>query len=354
MPALIQAADTVLEFPMVDQDPLPRWTQGRVTLLGDAAHPMYPRGSNGAGQAILDARALTDALVAHQDPLAALKAYEAMRLPFTAEVVRMNRKNPPDAILREAFERTGDKPFERVEDVISHEELVALVRGLQARGGLRPAINASGRVIGRRSQCAINHFRCWRCLSRSLPSLRSRPAHRNRTRARRSRSSFHSHPAPASTSWRERSGQKMGDDWKTAVLVDNRPGASGNIGTEAVAKSPPDGYTLLMTAATIVQNRSLFKTAPYDPIADFAPVAPLAIGRLALVTHPSLNAKTVKELIALAKAGPGKMNYGSPGNGTPHHLAMELFKSTTGINLVHVPYKGTSGAVRTCWVAKSR
>jgi tripartite-type tricarboxylate transporter receptor subunit TctC len=141
-------------------------------------------------------------------------------------------------------------------------------------------------------------------------------------------------------------GQKMGADWKTAVLVDNRPGASGNIGTEAAAKSPPDGYTLLMTAATIVQNRSLFQTAPYDPIADFAPIAPLAIGRLALVTHPSVNAKTVKEFIALAQANPGKMNYGSPGNGTPHHLAMELFKSTTGINVVHVPYKGTAGAVQ--------
>ena len=141
-------------------------------------------------------------------------------------------------------------------------------------------------------------------------------------------------------------GQKMGDDWKTAVVVDNRPGASGNIGTEAAAKSPPDGYTLLMTAATIVQNRSLFKTAPYDPIADFAPIAPLAIGRLALVTHPSVNAKTVKEFIPLAQANPGKMNYGSPGNGTPHHLAMELFKSTTGIKVVHVPYNGTAGAVQ--------
>src|SRR5206468_5343429 len=87
---------------------------------------MYPRGSNGAGQAILDARMLTDALVAHGDPVAALKDYEATRLPFTAEVVRMNRKSPPDAILREVFERTGDKPFRRVEDVITEEELVAL------------------------------------------------------------------------------------------------------------------------------------------------------------------------------------------------------------------------------------
>jgi len=141
-------------------------------------------------------------------------------------------------------------------------------------------------------------------------------------------------------------GQRMGDDWKIGVVVDNRPGASGNIGTEAVAKAPPDGYTLLMTASTIVLNRSLFKSIPYDPVKDFAPVAPLAIGRLALVTHPSVNAKTAKELIAFAKAKPGKLFYGSPGNGTPHHLAMEVFKSATGVDIVHVPYKGTAGAVQ--------
>ena len=111
VPALIRAAESILEFPMVDQEPLPWWSQGRVTLMGDAAHPMYPRGSNGAGQAILDARALADALAGHDDPVAALSAYEAQRLPATAEVVRMNRTNPPDAILREVFERTGDKPF---------------------------------------------------------------------------------------------------------------------------------------------------------------------------------------------------------------------------------------------------
>ena len=140
-------------------------------------------------------------------------------------------------------------------------------------------------------------------------------------------------------------GQKMGDDFKQAVVVDNRPGASGNIGTEAVAKAAPDGYTLLMTANTIVLNRSLFKSIPYDPIKDFVPVAPLAIGRLALVTHPSIGAKTVADFVALAKREPGKLNYGSPGNGTPHHLAMELFKSKTGIDIVHVPYKGTAGAV---------
>jgi len=126
VPAFIRAADAVLEFPMVDQDPLPFWTQGRVTLLGDAAHPMVPRGSNGAGQAILDARALADALVTHRDPAEALQAYEAKRREATANVVRMNRQNPPDAILREVFVRSGDRPFERIEDVIPIEELKAI------------------------------------------------------------------------------------------------------------------------------------------------------------------------------------------------------------------------------------
>jgi len=135
VPALIRAADTILEFPMIDQDPLPRWSDGRVTLLGDAAHPMYPRGSNGAGQAILDARSLADCLSKHGDVAAALKAYESARLEATASVVRANRSNPPDAILREVFERTGDKPFARIDDVISPEELAALSDGYKRIAG---------------------------------------------------------------------------------------------------------------------------------------------------------------------------------------------------------------------------
>ncbi len=126
VPALIRGADLILEFPMIDQDPLPWWSRERVTLLGDAAHPMVPRGSNGAGQAILDARALADNLSRYKDPVEALRAYEAKRLGPTANVVRMNRKNPPDAILREVYERTGDRPFKRLEDVISQDELRAI------------------------------------------------------------------------------------------------------------------------------------------------------------------------------------------------------------------------------------
>ena len=124
--ALLRNADTILEYPMVDRDPLPAWSHGRVTLLGDAAHPMYPRGSNGAGQAILDARALAGCLKRQPDAAAALRAYEDMRLKPAYEVVLMNRTNPPDAILREVHVRTHDRPFARIEDVISHEELVAL------------------------------------------------------------------------------------------------------------------------------------------------------------------------------------------------------------------------------------
>jgi 2-polyprenyl-6-methoxyphenol hydroxylase-like FAD-dependent oxidoreductase len=135
VPAFIGAADSVLEFPMVDQDPLPRWSFGRVTLLGDAAHPMVPRGSNGAGQAILDARALTTAIQANSDPVAAFAAYEQQRLEATTRIVLTNRSNPPDAILREVFQRTGDRPFKAIEDVISRDELVALSEGYKRIAG---------------------------------------------------------------------------------------------------------------------------------------------------------------------------------------------------------------------------
>jgi 2-polyprenyl-6-methoxyphenol hydroxylase-like FAD-dependent oxidoreductase len=123
VPAFLRAADLVLEYPMVDKDPLPAWSFGRVTLLGDAAHPMVPRGSNGAGQAILDARELGRCFAEEVDPL---KAYEAARLRPTSDVVLENRRNPPDAILREVYERTGDRPFGRIDEVISEAELAAL------------------------------------------------------------------------------------------------------------------------------------------------------------------------------------------------------------------------------------
>jgi 2-polyprenyl-6-methoxyphenol hydroxylase-like FAD-dependent oxidoreductase len=135
VPAFFAAADLILEFPMVDQDPLPRWSFGRVTLLGDAAHPMYPRGSNGAGQAILDAAALAASLGTHADPVAALQAYEDQRREATANVVRMNRTNPPDAILREVHLRSGDRPFKRIEDLISRAELAALSDGYKRVAG---------------------------------------------------------------------------------------------------------------------------------------------------------------------------------------------------------------------------
>jgi 2-polyprenyl-6-methoxyphenol hydroxylase-like FAD-dependent oxidoreductase len=135
VPAMIRAADLVLEFPMIDQDPLPWWTRGRVTLLGDAAHPMVPRGSNGAGQAILDTVALKNALLANRDPVVALAAYEAERAPATANVVLTNRRNPPDAILREVWQRTGDQPFRDIDDVISKAEIMAISDGYKKVAG---------------------------------------------------------------------------------------------------------------------------------------------------------------------------------------------------------------------------
>jgi 5-methylphenazine-1-carboxylate 1-monooxygenase len=136
VPALLRASEVLLEYPMVDAEPLPRWSHGRITLLGDAAHPMVPRGSNGAGQAILDARAVADALAADpDDPVAALAAYDDRRREATAAVVLANRANPPDAILREVYERTGDRPFERLEDYVTTAELAQIAENYKRVAG---------------------------------------------------------------------------------------------------------------------------------------------------------------------------------------------------------------------------
>lgn len=132
---MMRSAELILEYPMVDRDPLPFWTQGRVSLLGDAAHPMYPRGSNGAGQAILDARTLAGVLKREADVPAALKAYEEARLGPAYKVVITNRSQGPDAILRTVHERTGDKPFARIEDVVSREELAGISENYQKIAG---------------------------------------------------------------------------------------------------------------------------------------------------------------------------------------------------------------------------
>jgi 2-polyprenyl-6-methoxyphenol hydroxylase-like FAD-dependent oxidoreductase len=123
VPELIAGADMVLEYPMVDKDPVARWTFGRVTLMGDAAHPMYPRGSNGAAQAIIDARTLAELLRTTSGPVAALSAYEALRLETTAKIVRTNREHPPDFINIKVDQLTGGKPFRHIDDVISQDEL---------------------------------------------------------------------------------------------------------------------------------------------------------------------------------------------------------------------------------------
>jgi 2-polyprenyl-6-methoxyphenol hydroxylase-like FAD-dependent oxidoreductase len=128
VPALFRGAREIFEYPTVDSDPLPWWTQGRVTLLGDAAHPMVPRGSNGSAQAILDGKALATLLAdAGNSPEAALRAYDDERREATAAVVLTNRRNPPDALLREVYERTGDRPFADIADVISDTEITAMM-----------------------------------------------------------------------------------------------------------------------------------------------------------------------------------------------------------------------------------
>ena len=141
-------------------------------------------------------------------------------------------------------------------------------------------------------------------------------------------------------------GEELQQRWGQAVTIENRPGASGNIGSHYAATRAPDGHTIMMTVNTFVMNVSLFKAVPYDPQKSFAPIAEVATGALALAVHPSVAAPSAQALVALARANPGKITYASPGRGTPQHLAMELLKLTAQIDLVHVPYSGSAGAVR--------
>lgn len=127
------------------------------------------------------------------------------------------------------------------------------------------------------------------------------------------------------------------------VVVTNMPGASGNIGADQVAKSNPDGYTVLMGANTMLIASQLYKNVPFDPVRDFSPVSMAAWGTLMLVANPKTGIKSMADLIARAKARPGSISFGSPGVGTPHHMAMELFKAQTHLFMLHVPYRGTAG-----------
>ena len=138
--------------------------------------------------------------------------------------------------------------------------------------------------------------------------------------------------------------QRLGDAMGQPFVIEDRPGGGSVVGTEVVAKSAPDGYTLLLMSNTHTVNESLMPNKPFALMRDFTPVAPINYSDLVLVVNPSVPAKTLSELIALAKAQPGKLNYASSGPGTPYHMAGELFKSMAGLDIVHVPYKESSGA----------
>jgi len=141
-------------------------------------------------------------------------------------------------------------------------------------------------------------------------------------------------------------GPKLSERWKQPVVVENKPGASGNIGTDFVAKAAPDGHTLMVTVNTYTITPALFKGLPYDPVSDLAPLSKIAVATYAFVVNPNtFPANSMAEAIAAIRANPGKYYFASPGNGTPHHVGMELIKLRLGLQVTHVPYKGFAGAI---------
>ncbi|MDI1237480.1 MAG: tripartite tricarboxylate transporter substrate binding protein [Polaromonas sp.] len=140
-------------------------------------------------------------------------------------------------------------------------------------------------------------------------------------------------------------GPRLSERLGRPVVVDNRAGASGNIGTEAVVRAAPNGSTLLVTVNTLVMNASLYPQLTFDPVKDLTPVTLTSWGQLLLVANPKTGFKSASDLVAAARKTPGRINYGSPGVGTPHHLAMELFKTTAGVFVTHIPYRGTGPAL---------
>ena len=141
-------------------------------------------------------------------------------------------------------------------------------------------------------------------------------------------------------------GEELQQRWPSRSIVENKPGASGNIGTQVVARAAADGHTLMLTTSPFTQNISLYKSVPYDPVADFAPIIHLVDGFMALAVHPSVPATSAQAFVDYVKARPGQINYASPGRGTPHHLGMELFKLATGTDVKHVAYRGSAPAVQ--------
>ena len=140
-------------------------------------------------------------------------------------------------------------------------------------------------------------------------------------------------------------GPKLGEMWHQPVVVENKPGASGNLGAYQAAKANPDGYTLMMGASTLIINTTLYQNMQYDPLTDLAPIGLAANASLLLVTHPRLGITTVRDLVAQAREKPTAFNYASPGIATPHHMAMELFKVRAGISMTHIPFSATGPAV---------
>ncbi len=199
--------------------------------------------------------------------------------------------------------------------------------------------------VGDAPNCAVRYHRTLRCAILLITALAASGAHAQNYPSKPLRIIVPFAAGGGADLVARTVGAKLTESLGQPVLVDNRTGAAGTIGADIAAKAPPDGHTLLLGSnGPLAINPSLYAKLPYDASRDFAPVALVTVMPFLLVTHPSLPVKSLKDLVALAKAKPGELNYGSPGSGSSTHLANELLKSMTGISITHVPYKGVAPA----------
>ena len=360
---LIARTERVLQLPNVDRDPIPRWSFSRVTLIGDAAHPMQPVGAQAGSQAIVDGRVLAASLLASADAVEALVRYQDQRIAAMNDMIIRNRNLGLETVLQIAEERAPDG-FGHIADVLSHDELENTAASFKKAAGFDlETVNSRQSYVELQRPAIMRHLvpsRAQQCqtpaggrMARVLFALflagamllEPGPAASQTYPARQVHMVVTFPPGGNADTIARLVADKLTQHLRQPVIVENKPGAASIVGTTAVVQAPADGHTLLQVGTNVSTNPALGHKTSYDAERDLEPVALLVTVPAVVVVHPSLPVNTLAELVVHAKSRPGEVNYGSAGNGSFPHLAMEKLAQDTGIKMTHVPFRGFGPAL---------